>query len=69
MGYVKRVNDPGCKIYVKHFAGANTICMKHYMQPSLRNTPNHFILHVGTNDPDSDKTAKNIANTCNVTEI
>ena len=69
MGYVKRVNDPGCKIYVKQFAGANTSCMKYYMQPSLRNAPNHFILHVGTNDLDSDKTAKNIANTCNVTEI
>ena len=46
----KKVNNPGCKIYVKHFARAKTICMKDYMQPSLRNAPNHFILHVGTND-------------------
>ena len=58
MGYVKKVNDPGCKIYVKHFPGANTICMKYYMQPSLRNDPNHFILHVGTNDLDSTKQPK-----------
>ena len=27
----KKVNDPGCKIYVKHFAEANTTCMKDYM--------------------------------------
>ena len=35
------------------------------MQLSLRNPPNHFILHVGTNDLDSDKTAESIANTIN----
>ena len=59
----KKVNNPGCKIYVKHIAGVKTTCMKDYMQPSLRNTPNHFILHVGTNDLVSDKTAESIANT------
>ena len=59
----RKVNNPGCKIYVIHFAGAKTTCTKDYMQPSLRNAPNHFILHVGTNDLDSDKTAKSIANT------
>ena len=32
------------------------------MQSSLRNAPNDFILHVGTNDLDSDKTGKSIAN-------
>ena len=35
------------------------------MQLSLRNPPNQFILHVGTNDLDSDKTAESIANTIN----
>ena len=35
------------------------------MQLSLRNPPNHFILHVGTNDLDSDKTAESMANTIN----
>ena len=59
----KKVNNPGSKIYVKHFAVAKTTCMKDYMQPSLRNVPNHFILHVCTNDLDSNKTAKSIANT------
>ena len=59
----KKVNNPGCKIYVKHFARSKTTCMKDYMQPSLRNAPKHFILHVGTNDLDSDKTAESIVNT------
>ena len=59
----KKVNNPGCKIYAKHFARVKTTCIKDYMQPSIRNAPNHYILHVGTNDLDSIKTAKNIANT------
>ena len=33
------------------------------MQPSLRNAPNHFILHAGTNVLYSDKTVESIANT------
>ena len=35
--------------------------MKNYMKPSLRNTPNHFILHVGTNDLNSNQTSEVIA--------
>ena len=33
------------------------------MQLSLRNAPDHFIIHVGTNDLGSDKTARSIVNT------
>ena len=62
-GMSKKVNNPGCKIYVKHFSGAKTTCMKDYIQRSLRNAPNHLILHVATNDLDPDKTDKSIANT------
>ena len=39
-----------CKIYVKTFSGAMVSCMEDYMKPSLRNPPDHFILHVGKND-------------------
>ena len=35
---------------MKKFSGAKTKCMKDYMKPSLRESPDHFILHVGTND-------------------
>ena len=46
----KKVNNQGCNIYVKHFASTKTTCMKDYIQSSLRNAPNHFIFHAGTND-------------------
>ena len=39
-----------CKVYVKQFLGTRTQCMKDYMEPSLGGSPDHFILHVGTND-------------------
>ena len=55
--------DPGCKICVKHFAGTKTKCMKHHMQPSLKNPANLLTLHVGTNDFGSEETAESIANT------
>ena len=39
-----------CKVYVKHFSGAKTKCMKDYIKPSQRENSDHYILHVGTND-------------------
>ena len=50
-----------CKIYVKSFSGAKTSCLKDYVKPSLQSTPNHFILHGGTNDLYSNQTSKVIA--------
>ena len=40
-----------CQIFVKHFSGATTNCMKDYMKPSLRKDPNQIVLHVGTKRP------------------
>ena len=42
-------------VYVKHFAGAKVRCMKDHIKPSLREKPNHIVLHVGTNDLVSDR--------------
>ena len=42
-------------VYVKHFSGAKVRCMKDYLNPSLKENPDHFVLHVGTNDLDSDR--------------
>ena len=39
-----------CKVYVKHFSGGKTKCMKDYIKPSQRENSDHYILHVGTND-------------------
>ena len=57
----KKVHKSECKVYVKSFPGAKTSCMKDYVKPLLRSTPNHFILHVGTNDLNSHQTSEVIA--------
>ena len=44
-----------CKVYVKQFSGTKTKCMKDYTKPSLRENLDHFILHVGTNDLNTER--------------
>ena len=50
---------------VKTFSVAKTTCMNDYVKPSVKDSQDNFILHVGTNDLSSDKkpeeTAKSIA--------
>ena len=41
-------------VYVKHFAGAKVRCRKDHIKPTLREKPDHIVLHVGTNDLVSD---------------
>ena len=48
-------------VFVKAFSGAKTICMKDYVKPLVRSSPDHFTSHVGTNDLSSDKTLEEIA--------
>ena len=52
--------EANCKVFVKTFSGTTVSCMEDYMKPSLRNPPDHFILHVGTNDLGSDKSPTEI---------
>ena len=49
------------KVFVKAFSGAKTICMNDYVKPLVRSSPDHFTLHIGTNDPLSDKSSEEIA--------
>ena len=42
-------------VYVRHFAGAKVRCMKYHIKPTLREKPDHIVLHVGTNDLVSDR--------------
>ena len=49
------------KVFIKTCSGTTVSCMEDYMKPSLRNPPDHFILHVGTNDLSSDKSTHKIA--------
>ena len=41
--------------YVRHFVGAKVRCMKYHIKPTLREKPDHNVLHVGTNDLVSDR--------------
>ena len=49
------------KVYIRHFSGAKIDCRKDYVKPSLKNSPYHFILHLGTNDLISNQTSEQIA--------
>ena len=55
----KRIQS-NCKIYVKTFSRATVSCVEGYIKPYIRNPPDHFILHVGTNDPYSEKSSMEI---------
>ena len=56
----KKLNA-NCKVFAKTFSGAKTTSMHDYVKPSVRSSPDHFILHVGTNDLPSDKSLEEIA--------
>ena len=56
----KRIQSD-CKIYVKSFSGAIVSCIEDYMKPSIKNSPDHFILHVGTNDLYSENSSMEMA--------
>ena len=50
-----------CKVCVRNLPNAKTRCMKNYLKPSLRENPDHFTLHVGTNDLNSERSPEFIA--------
>ena len=67
---VKKVNGFFLTKYIKHkylvkvksFSSANTRCMHDHVKPTIRDfNPEHIIVHMGTNDLDSEKTASQIA--------
>ena len=44
-----------CKFMLNNFSGAKNESMSDYLKLFLRDDPDHFILHVGTNDLKSEK--------------
>ena len=67
---VKKVNGFFLTKYIKHkylvkvrsFSSAETRCMHDHVKPTIRDfNPEHIIIHVGTNDLNSEKTASQIA--------
>ena len=49
------------KVSLKTFSGAKTTCMNSYVKPSVKSSPDHFILHVGTNGLSFEKLSEEIA--------
>ena len=49
------------KVFVKSFSGEKVRCMEEYIQPTLRETPSHVILHVCTNDATAKQDPQQIA--------
>ena len=54
-GEIAKKLKPECKVLVRTFPRETFQCMADYMKPSIRAKPNHFILHVGTNDLNSNR--------------
>ena len=50
-----------CKVLVKRLSGARVRRLKDRMKSSLRENPDHFVLHIGTNDRNSDRSPELIA--------
>ena len=50
-------------VKVRSFQGAKIKCMTDYVKPTIKDfDPEHIIIHVGTNDLNSERTASQIAN-------
>ena len=50
------------KVYVRSFTGAKVKCMKDYVKPCIgENDPDHVIMHVGTNEMNSELPPERIA--------
>ena len=53
--------NANCKVFGKTLWGAKIKCINDYIKQPVRNSSDHFILHVGTNDMSSDKSPEEIA--------
>ena len=42
-------------VHVRHFTDVKVRCMKDHIKPSLIEKPDHIVLHLDTNDFDSDR--------------
>ena len=60
-GYDMSKKLENCKVNVKSFSGSKVRCMKDHINPSMREKPDHTIMHVGSNDLNSDRPSDLIA--------
>ena len=50
-----------CKVHVRRFPGAKVQCMDDYKELSMKDEPDHFMIHVGTKELNSEVPSKSIA--------
>ena len=60
-GYQVSKKLENCKVPIRSFSGSKARCMKDHMKPSMRKKPDHVILHIGTNDLNSNRVPELIA--------
>ena len=60
-GYELSQRVENSKFFVKSFSGANVRYMEDYIQPTLRETPSHVLVHVGTYDVTTKQDPQQIA--------
>ena len=65
--YGWELSDNYEKLVVKQFKGSTTKDTMTYIKPPLKRNPDHFIIHIGTNDLRSDQDRETIVR--NVVEV
>ena len=58
---MSKILNANYEMFVKTFSGGKTTCMNDYVKSPVGSSPDHLILHVGTNDLSLDKSSKEIA--------
>ena len=58
---MSKILNANYEMFVKTFSGGKTTCMNDCVKSPVGSSPDHLILHVGTNDLSLDKSPKEIA--------
>lgn len=48
-------------VYLESFSGARIKCMENYVQPTVKTSPDHIVIHIDTNDLPSKKESAEIS--------
>ena len=59
MGSFEKLHN--ANVCVRHFSRAKVPCMKDHLKSSVKEDPGYFVLHVGTDNLDSDRALDLIA--------
>ena len=48
-------------VYLESFSGVRIKCMENYVQPTVKTSPDHIVIHIDTNDLPSKKESAEIS--------